>query len=130
MRIAAELSGCLKYFFAYWELPGIQWKHPIIPDAILSIGNRLLAVEFDRGQENLNYFLRTKISAYQRNFDGFPLDRLLIIVDRQSRMEALAKSIGVIVPGVLFTRLDLIQRADLTSAIFYETSLGKEVRLF
>jgi len=130
LRIAAELSGCLTYFFACWELPGNQWNHPIIPDAILSIGSRLVAVEFDRNQENLNYFLRTKISAYRRDFDGFPLDRLLIIVDRQSRMEALAKSIGRTRPAVLLTRLDLIQRADLNSLIFYETSMGKEVRLF
>jgi len=129
VRIAAELTGSLNYFFAYWELPGINWKQPIIPDAVLSIGSSVVAVEFDRGQESLRFFLRTKISIYRRGLDGFPLDRLLIVADRQTRMEALAKSIGGIRPAVLFTRLDLIQRMDLAAPIFYETSLSKEVRL-
>jgi len=42
----------------------------------------------------------------------------------------MAKSIGGLRRAVLLTRLDLIQRTDLNSLISYETSMGKEVRLF
>jgi hypothetical protein len=40
VRIAAELAGSLAHFFAHWELPGVGWRHPVIPDAVFSIYGR------------------------------------------------------------------------------------------
>jgi hypothetical protein len=54
IRIAAEMRLDLAYFFEYWELPGLKWRQPILPDAILGVGDRTFAVEFDRGQENMH----------------------------------------------------------------------------
>src|SRR5262249_52752787 len=93
VRIAAELIPGLLYFFAYWELPAIGWKHPIIPDALFGIWDRSFAVEFDRGQENVRFFVRTKLGWYGRGLEGVPLNRILIITDRQPRLEALARAI-------------------------------------
>src|ERR1039458_6340959 len=60
IRIAAELCGQLSYFFAAWELPGIGWKHPIVPDAIFRTADRTFAIEYDRGGEGLRYFIGSK----------------------------------------------------------------------
>ncbi len=40
LRIALELAAPISYFFAYWELPGLGWKQPIIPDAVFAVGER------------------------------------------------------------------------------------------
>jgi hypothetical protein len=55
--------GQLSYFFAAWELPGIGWKHPIVPDAIFRTMDRTFAVEYDRGGEGLRYFIGSKIAG-------------------------------------------------------------------
>ena len=94
VRIAAELAGDLSYFFAYWELPGLGWKHPLIPDAVFSLAGRTYALEFDRGGEGIGYFMRTKIAAYDRGLDGFPVDALLIVADREPRLRSLREAIG------------------------------------
>src|SRR2546426_627529 len=62
LRIAAELDEALTYFFACWELPGLSWQHPIIPDAVFSLRNRTFAVEFDRGLKSIRSFIKTKIA--------------------------------------------------------------------
>jgi hypothetical protein len=129
VRVAAELSLSLAYFYAYWELPAVSWKQSIIPDAIFGIGHDAFALEFDRGGENVQFFIRTKLNVYQRGFDGFPLHRVIIVTDRQARMDALAKAIGGRGAPVLLTTLDLIQRDDLTAPIFFETSLRQGVKL-
>lgn len=56
LRIEAELTGKLKYFFAYWELPALHWPHSIIPDAVFSMGSRTFAAEIDRGFEGIGFF--------------------------------------------------------------------------
>jgi hypothetical protein len=124
IRIAAELDLPLSYFFSYWELPGVGWKQPVIPDAVFGTTDRAIAVEFDRGQENLRFFLRTKLNYYFRGLDGFPLHRLLIVTDRQSRLESLARLMGA--GGsrvVVLARLDAIQEHGLCARIFLDTSL-------
>jgi len=130
MRIAAEVGLPLQYFFAYWELPGIDWRQPIIPDAVFGVATgRAFAVEFDRGQENIRYFTTTKLNFYRRGLDGFPLERVLIITDRQARLESLAKAVGSTGARVLLTRLDLIQQHGLTAPIFFESCNGQGVKL-
>ena len=91
VRIAAELAGSLSYFFAYWELPGLGWRHSLIPDAVFRMADRTFAVEFDRGVEGIQFFIRTKIAAYGRGLDGLPLTAILIVTDRDARMASLAE---------------------------------------
>src|SRR4029077_20230786 len=86
VRIAAELAGSLSYFFAYWELPGLGWRHSLIPDAVFQLTDRTFAMELDRGVEGIQFFLRTKITGYRRGLDGLPLSAILIVTDRDARM--------------------------------------------
>src|SRR5437879_2289510 len=73
IRIAAEMTGRASYFFAAWELPGIGWKYPIIPDAVFRLADRTFAAEYDRGLEGLRYFIKTKIACYRRGLAGLLL---------------------------------------------------------
>ena len=127
VRIAAELSLPIAFFFAYWELPGISWKQPIIPDAIFGTGGRTVALEFDRGMENVSFFINTKLKWYSRGLDGVAIHRLLIVTDRRQRMESLAKSIHE--PCAVFTTLDLVRQYGLTSPIFFDGSQSEGVNL-
>jgi hypothetical protein len=94
IRIAAELSGQLSYFFAAWELPGVGWKHLIVPDAIFRAAEQTFAVEYDRGGEGLRYFVGSKVACYRRGLPGFPLAAVLVVADRDTRLEALARAIA------------------------------------
>lgn len=109
LRIAAELSGRLTYFLAYWELPGARWRHAVIPDAVLSLARRSFAIEFDRDKEGIRYFIRRKVAVYLRGIEGFALGRLLIIADRKARVEALAKRVSDPRGRILYTTLDEIR---------------------
>lgn len=93
IRIAAEMTGRLGFFFAAWELPGIGWKFPMVPDAVFCIGDRTFAAEYDRGLEGLRYFVGSKIAWYRRGLSGLPLSRVLVIADRDARMRTLAHAI-------------------------------------
>ncbi len=119
VRIAAELAGSLSYFFAYWELPGLGWRHSLIPDAVFRIGDRTFAVEFDRGVEGIQFFIRTKIAAYRRGLDGLPLTAVLIVTDRDARMASLAKAIGETKGRMLFSTLDAVRVHGLLGPAFH-----------
>src|SRR3989475_3990505 len=109
LRIAAERSAELGYFFACWELPGLGWSHGIIPDAVFSLAHRTFAVEFDRGKEGIRYFMRTKLAAYLRGLERFPLAALLVVTDREPRMVSLANMIADRQGRILYTTLDLVR---------------------
>ena len=119
VRIAAELAGSLSYFFAYWELPGLGWRHPLIPDAVFRMRDKTFAVEFDRGVEGIRFFVETKITAYRRGLDGLPLAAILVVTDRDARMAALAKAIGDTKGRVLFSTLDAVQLHGLLGKVFH-----------
>lgn len=119
LRIAAELAGGLTYFYAAWELPGVGWKHAIIPDALLAFGDKTFALEFDRGVEGVQFFVRTKMGAYERGFSGNPLSAVLIVTDRVPRMMALARAIGDQRAKVLLTTLALICGHSFLAPVFY-----------
>jgi len=129
IRVAAELSFSLTYFFAYWELPGIKWQHPIIPDAVFGVERHSFAVGFDRGMENVRFFVRTKLSLYQRGLDGFSVHRVMVVTDRRPRLEALAKAIGGKKTKVVFTTLDLVREHGFTAPIFFESAHGEGLKL-
>ncbi len=119
IRIAAEMTGRIAYFFAAWELLGIGWQHQIVPDAVFRIGDCTFAVEYDRGLEGLRYFISSKTVSYRRGLPGFPLAAVLVVVDREVRMRALGRAIADDRGHFLFTTLDLIRRQGILSPIFY-----------
>ena len=129
IRIAAETTLPLSYFFACWELPAVGWRQPLIPDAVFSSGKHTFAVEFDRGGENMRFFLRTKVAAYLRGLEGFPLTAVLIITDRRARMDSLARAIRDERGRFLFTTIDLVRKHDLAAPIFYRGGHDKGVSL-
>ena len=129
LRISAELSGALDYYFAYWELPVVGWQHRIIPDAIFSIRGRQFAMEFDRGLETIRYFVRTKISMYARGLDDFPLAALLVVADREARMKTLARAIKSGSVPVLFTTIDLLRERSILAPVFYRDPNGTGERI-
>jgi hypothetical protein len=119
LRIAAELAGSLSYFFAYWELPGVGWKQPLIPDAIFRIADQTFALEFDRGLEGIQFFVRTKVAAYRRGLEGLPLTAILIVTDREARMQSLARAIGETNGRMLFSTLDAVKAHGLLGPVFH-----------
>jgi hypothetical protein len=118
IRIAAELTGHLSYFFAAWELPGIGWKHPIVPDAILRTKDCTFAVEYDRGGEGLRYFVGSKIACYRRGLPGFPVAAVLVVVDRDARLEALARAIADGRDQFMFTTIGAIRDRGMLAPIW------------
>jgi hypothetical protein len=87
IRVAAELTGRISFFFAAWELPRIGWKYPIVPDAVFRLADRTFAAEFDRGVEGIRFFMRTKITVYR--LDEF--EHEMTIEDRSSLDSVRAK---------------------------------------
>jgi hypothetical protein len=118
IRIAAELCGRLSYFFAAWELPGIGWKHPIVPDAIFRTSDRTFAVEYDRGGEGLRYFIASKVACYRRGLSGFPLAAVIVVVDREARLEALARAIADECSQFVFTTIDAVRDRGMFAPIY------------
>jgi hypothetical protein len=127
VRIAAELSGKLRYFFACWELPGLGWAHPVIPDAVFALDEQTFALEFDRGLESIRFFKRTKLPAYCQGFDGLPLTAILVVTDRAARMESMLQALGVD-DRILFTTIGLVREHGFGAPIF-QRQLGERVEL-
>jgi hypothetical protein len=123
-RIAAELAGELKFFYAAWELPRLGWTQAIIPDGLVGLGDQTFAIEVDTGVEGVQFFVRSKMPAYGRGFDDLPLSALLIVADRAARISSLAKAIGDRCGRVLFTTMDLVVGHSLLAPIFYSQSTG------
>jgi hypothetical protein len=118
IRIAAELAGSLSYFFAYWELLGVGWRHAIIPDAVFELAGHTFAAEFDRGLEGITFFLRTKIAVYERGLEGLPLAAVLVITDRRARMDALMQATAGTHLPILFSTAEQVRRETLCAPIF------------
>jgi hypothetical protein len=128
LRIAAEMSGSLQYFFSHSELAGIGWRSSILPDAVFSLGGKTYAAEVDRGMEGVGYFVRTKMLPYRRGLEGFPLTALLIITESSPRMASLARAIGNS-DLVLFSTFDLVRGNDFARPIFCREPGGSAVAL-
>jgi hypothetical protein len=118
LRIAAEACSELAYFFACWELPGLRWRYPIVPDAVFSVKGRTYAAEFDRGQEGLRFFVRTKLATYADGLVGFPLAAVLIIAERETRMRSLLSCAPATRTPLLFTTIDRLREQGLRGAVF------------
>jgi len=129
LRLAAELAGGLSCFFAYFELPGLGWNHPVIPDGIFTLKGKVFAIEFDRGGEGIQFFVRTKIPAYRSGLDGLSLTAVLIVTESTARMESLARAIGTVQVPFLFSTLSLIRRHGFLAPVFFREPGGEGVIL-
>lgn len=86
----ARLEGfTIGFFYACWELPDVNWNAPIIPDAIclLEVADSQLTIafEYDRGEESLPFIERTKLRAYSRGFECFPISKVVIVAEAEAR---------------------------------------------
>lgn len=129
LRIAAEVTTDLTYFYASWELPSVGWRHPIIPDGLVCFGTRVFALEFDRGVEGVQFFIRTKMHRYEMCAESFPLAAVIIVTDRSTRMMSLAKAINTRRVPVIFTMLDVIIADGFHAPIFFSLPAGWDASL-
>jgi hypothetical protein len=94
LRVAVEVSPLqVAYFFASWELPGLGWVHPVIPDAVVGLRlpeRRTFLVEYDRGTETLPTLV-AKLRGYEGGLSGIPFRALVLVTDTASRLETLAR---------------------------------------
>lgn len=94
IRIAVESAGIpLLYFFAAWELQRLDWRYPIIPDAVFTLdcGRRItFAVEYDRGSETIEQFAR-KVRVYEHHRRDLKLNVILIVSDAERRLRKLSR---------------------------------------
>ena len=120
IRIEAELALNLDYFYASWELPKIGWSHPLIPDSIFATGNRVYAIEVDRGVEGVKYFVETKMAGYL-DLEGLNLTAIIIVADRKTRMRSLAEAVGQLGNGVLYSTLDEVREHGIAAPVFYRS---------
>lgn len=83
----------MEFFYACWELPGLSWTAPVIPDALcaLKVGecSKALAFEVDLGEESIAYIARTKLGAYTKGLPGCPLSKVVFITESERRTENL-----------------------------------------
>jgi len=96
LRVAVEVGPLrVAYFFAAWELPGLGWVHPVIPDAIVGLHipeRRTFLVEYDRGTETLPTLVG-KLRGYEGGLTGVPFRALLLVADTVARLETLTRHI-------------------------------------
>ena len=96
VRVAVEVKPQeVAYFFASWELQGLGWTHPVIPDAVVGLKlpqRRTFLVEYDRGTETLPTLV-TKLRAYEGGLSGIPFRALILVVDSATRLEILARHV-------------------------------------
>jgi hypothetical protein len=96
VRVAVEMKPTrVAYFFASWELPGLGWVHPVIPDAVVGLKlpeRRTFLVEYDRGTETLPTLVG-KLRGYEGGLSGIPFWALLLVTDTAARLDALARHV-------------------------------------
>jgi Replication-relaxation len=96
IRIAVETGTVpVAYFFAYWQIGALGWPHAVIPDAVFGLrapGRRNFAVEYDRGTESLAVLV-AKFGTYQDGLPGFSLEAVVLVTERERRMEALEREL-------------------------------------
>jgi hypothetical protein len=96
VRIVVEAKPSqVSYFFACWELQGLGWVHPLIPDAVVGLRlpeRRTFLVEYDRATETLPT-LMGKLRSYEGGLSSIPFWALLLVVDTQSRLATIGRHI-------------------------------------
>jgi len=115
VRISAELTSNLSYFFACWELPGLGWDRVVIPDAVFSLGGKKVVLEYDRGFENTQFFVTTKMAAYRQGLSGLPLSEILVTSDSPAWLNALRRAVGD--ERVVYTTIEKIRQEGLPRSL-------------
>jgi hypothetical protein len=127
VRVALEVRPSqVAYFFASWELQGLGWVHPVIPDAVVGLklpDRRTFLMEYDRGTETLATLIG-KLRAYEGGLSGVSFRALLLVTDTASRLETLARHIRQ--EGFLRMILGCV-RAELT-AMGIDAPLFQDIR--
>jgi hypothetical protein len=134
IRIAVETGTVpVAYFFAHWQLANVGWTHAVIPDAILGVrapGLRNFAVEYDRATEGLSVLV-TKLQTYQEGLPGFSFEAVVIITERDRRMDSLSREIrkhNFSLP-VLTATLAELQSKSVVDCSFLDLSDGGRRKL-
>lgn len=96
LRVAVEgQPERVAYFFAAWELAGIGWPYPVLPDAVCGLKlpvRKTFVFEYDRGTEPLAE-LRRKLRMYA-GLRNIRLVAVVVIVDTPKRTESLTGRLG------------------------------------
>ena len=115
LRVAVEVTPAqVAYFFASWELQGLGWVHPIIPDAVVGLNlpdRRTFLVEYDRGTETLPTLVG-KLRGYEGGLSGVHFLAWLLVTDTASRLETFGRHVRQ--EGFLRKILGCV-RAELTA---------------
>ncbi|MCI0417779.1 MAG: replication-relaxation family protein [Acidobacteria bacterium] len=97
-RNAQSAGMTLGFFYAHWELQQLGWTYPIVPDAVCQLqrADRSMTIvfEYDRGEEAPEYVARTKFARYSQGLDGFPVSRVVVVVETQKRLEQLRRYVA------------------------------------
>jgi hypothetical protein len=129
LRVAVEVKPSqVAYFFASWELQGLGWVHPVIPDAVVGLklpDRRTYLVEYDRGTETLATLVG-KLRGYEGGLTGVSFRALLLVTDTTSRLETFGRHVRK--EGFLRKVLGCIH-AELTT-VGFDAPLFLDLRLF
>lgn len=134
IRIAVETGAVqVAYFFAYWQLANLGWTHAMIPDAIFAVRvpeRRSFAAEYDRLTEGFEV-LAGKLASYSVGIPRFSFEAVVIVTERERRLDLLAREIrqrDVTVP-VLTTTLQELQASNMFDCQFHELPHGEPRKL-
>jgi len=125
IRIAVETSTVqVAYFFAYWQLANVGWSHSVIPDAVFAVRTperRTFVIEYDRSTETLGKLL-LKLRSYDRGLAGFPFEAVVIVTERDRRVELLSRELrrANLSLAVLAASIADIGRGDFFESEFME----------
>jgi hypothetical protein len=129
VRFAVEQGSIpLAYFFAYWQLADLGWRHPVIPDAVLAVRTperRTFLVEYDRGTETLDKLFE-KLRRYAEGLAGFPFEAILIFTEETRRFDLLSREMRhkQVSVSVLVSPLEALREAGIFEAAFTELPGG------
>jgi len=126
IRVAVE-SGVVKvvFFFAHWELVGLGWPYPVVPDAVFSVildRTATFMVEYDRGTE-VRTVVADKLERYAGIPAAFPFDAVLLLSPEERACQALCRALRKThAPfGVLVGSLEGLNGTGLWSEMFSES---------
>ena len=134
IRIAVETGTVpVAYFFAHWQLASVGWAHPVVPDAVFAVrlpGRGNFAVEYDRATESLPVLV-AKLRTYEEGLPGFPFEAVVIITERDRRMDTLSREVRKrdVSLRVLTATLAELQTKGMADCSFLELSDGGHRKL-
>jgi hypothetical protein len=134
IRIAAEASSLpVAYFFAHWQVGGLGWPHPVIPDAVFGLlapHRRNFAVEYDRGTESAG-ILVAKLRTYEEGLPGFAFEAVVIVTERERRMDSVRSEVRKrnVSLSVLVGSLAELQTKSIVDCSFLDLSDGGHRKL-